>query len=185
MNHVLIVDDEAEIRESLESILSEEGYLVTIAATAKEALELLRDAAYDVVLLDIWLPDRDGIDTLTEIREMESGNVPEVVIISGHGTIEAAVRATKLGAYDFLEKPLSLERTLIVLKNAMKARQMREDNLEFARQLAARSSVTGLSVPMKALRQQIKLMAPTNGRVLIYGESGTGKELIGRAMHAE
>ena len=90
MNHVLIVDDEAEIRESLESILREEGYLVTTSATATEALELLRDAAYDVVLLDIWLPDRDGLETLAEIRTLDSANVPEVVIISGHGTIEAA-----------------------------------------------------------------------------------------------
>jgi two-component system nitrogen regulation response regulator NtrX len=185
LNHVLIVDDEAEIRESLESILKEEGYLVTSTGTAGEALTLLRDAVYDVVLLDIWLPDRDGLDALQEIRQMSSEHVPEVVIISGHGTIEAAVKATKLGAYDFLEKPLSLARTLIVIKNAMHARQMREDNLEFARQLAVRGSVTGNSVPMKALRQQIKLMAPTNGRVLIFGESGTGKELIGRAMHAE
>src|SRR5271167_202882 len=184
MNHVLIVDDEAEIRESLESILREEGYLVTTTATATEALTLLRDAAYDVVLLDIWLPDRDGLDALSEIRALDRANVPEVVIISGHGTIEAAVRATKLGAYDFLEKPLSLERTLIVVKNAMNARQMREDNQEFARQLT-KGTVTGNSVPMKALRQQIKLMAPTNGRVLIYGESGAGKELVGRAMHAE
>ncbi|QHN04826.1 sigma-54-dependent Fis family transcriptional regulator [Granulicella sp. WH15] len=185
MNHVLIVDDETEIRESLQSILEEEGYAVTCAGTAAEALTLLRDAAYDVVLLDIWLPDRDGLDTLGEIRQLDASNVPEVVIISGHGTIEAAVRATKLGAYDFLEKPLSLARTLIVLKNAIETRRMREDNKEFARQLAARGTVTGDSVPMKALRQQIKLMAPTNGRVLIYGESGTGKELIGRAMHAE
>ena len=185
MNHVLIVDDEAEIRKSLESILREEGYLVTTSATATEALELLRDAAYDVVLLDIWLPDRDGLEALAEIRRLDSANVPEVVIISGHGTIEAAVRATKLGAYDFLEKPLSLDRTLIVLKNAMKARQMREDNQEFSRQLSVKGTVTGQSVPMKALRQQIRLMAPTNGRVLIFGESGTGKELIGRAMHAE
>ena len=185
MNHVLIVDDEAEIRESLESILREEGYLVTSTGSATEALALLHDAAYDVVLLDIWLPDRDGLDTLGEIRQMDSANVPEVVIISGHGTIEAAVRATKLGAYDFLEKPLSLARTLIVLKNAMHARQMREDNAEFQRQLSTRGTVTGNSVPMKALRQQIKLMAPTNGRVLIFGESGTGKELIGRAMHAQ
>ncbi len=184
MNHVLIVDDESEIRDSLESILREEDYLVTTASTAGEALELLRDAAYDVVLLDVWLPDRDGLDTLAEIGQMDRANVPEVIIISGHGTIEAAVRATKLGAYDFLEKPLSLERTLIVLKNAMKARQMRDDNQEFSRQLA-RGTVTGSSVPMKALRQQIKLMAPTNGRVLIYGESGAGKELVGRAMHAE
>ena len=184
MNHVLIVDDEAEIRESLEGILREEGYLVTTSATATEALELVRDADYDVVLLDIWLPDRDGLETLGEIRRLENTSIPEVVIISGHGTIEAAVRATKLGAYDFLEKPLSLERTLIVVKNAMRARQMREDNAEFARQLTSKANVTGQSVAMKALRQQIKLMAPTNGRVLIFGESGTGKELIGKAMHA-
>ncbi len=183
MNHVLIVDDEQEIRDSLESILREEEYLVTTAATADEAMALLRDAVYDVVLLDIWLPDRDGLDMLVEIKQMESS--PEVVIISGHGTIEAAVKATKLGAYDFLEKPLSLERTLLVLKNATQARKLREDNAEFARQLAVKGTVTGQSVPMKALRQQIKLMAPTNGRVLIFGESGTGKELIGRAMHAE
>jgi two-component system nitrogen regulation response regulator NtrX len=185
LNHVLIVDDEPEIRDSLESILVEEGYLVTSAGTAEEALALLRDAAFDVVLLDVWLPDRDGLDVLGEIRLMDTASVPEVVVISGHATIEAAVRATKLGAYDFLEKPLSLERTLIVLKNAMKARQMREDNAEFQRQLATRGTVTGTSVPMKALRQQIKLMAPTNGRVLIFGESGTGKELIGREMHAQ
>ena len=185
MNHLLIVDDEAEIRDSLQTILEEEGYVVTSAATAGEALALIRDAAYDVVLLDIWLPDRDGLDALGEIRQMDPASIPEVVIISGHGTIEAAVRATKLGAYDFLEKPLSLARTLMVLKNAIAARQLRDDNAELSRQLAARGTVTGASVPMKALRQQIKLMAPTNGRVLIYGESGTGKELIGRAMHAE
>jgi len=185
MNHILIVDDETEIRESLQTILSEEGYLVTTAATAGEAMTLLRDAPYDVVLLDIWLPDRDGLDTLGDIRQLNAAHVPEVVIISGHGTIEAAVRATKLGAYDFLEKPLSLARTLIVLKNAVSARRLREENKEFARQLAIKGTVTGDSVPMKALRQQIKLMAPTNGRVLIFGESGTGKELIGRAMHAE
>ncbi|MDP9050477.1 MAG: sigma-54 dependent transcriptional regulator [Acidobacteriota bacterium] len=185
MNHILIVDDEAEIRDSLESILSEEGYIVTTAATAGEALTLLADAIYDAVLLDVWLPDRDGLDALGDIRQMESAHIPEVIIISGHGTIEAAVRATKLGAYDFLEKPLSLERTLIVLKNAINARKLRADNQEFVRQLSFRANVTGNSVPMKALRQQIKLMAPTNGRVLIYGESGTGKELIGRAMHAE
>ncbi|HTH54063.1 MAG TPA: sigma-54 dependent transcriptional regulator [Edaphobacter sp.] len=181
---MLIVDDEAEIRESLEGILREEGYLVTTSATAAEALELVQDADYDVVLLDIWLPDRDGLETLGEIRSLENATLPEVVIISGHGTIEAAVRATKLGAYDFLEKPLSLERTLIVVNNAVRARQMRADNAEFARQLAVKGNVTGQSVAMKALRQQIQLMAPTNGRVLIFGESGTGKELIGRAMHA-
>ncbi len=185
MNHILVVDDEAEIRTSLEEILREEGYSVAGASTAAEAMVLIQDAPYDVVLLDIWLPDRDGLDVLGDIHQLAVEMRPEVVIISGHGTIEAAVKATKLGAYDFLEKPLSLDRTLIVLKNAVEARRLRTENLEFKRQFNAGSVLTGESVPLKALRQQIRLMAPTNGRVLIYGESGTGKELIARAIHAE
>lgn len=185
MTHILVVDDEAEIRESLETILREEGYVVTSSGTAKESLELIRDVEYDVVLLDIWLPDGDGLEVLARIREFALAAPPEVVIISGHGTIESAVRATKLGAYDFLEKPLSLDRTLLVLKNATEARRLRRDNSEFQQQLAQKAYLTGESVPMKALRQQIRLMAPTNGRVLIYGESGSGKERIARTMHAE
>lgn len=185
MTHILVVDDEAEIRESLETILREEGYVVTSSGTAKESLELIRDVEYDVVLLDIWLPDGDGLEVLARIRELALAAPPEVVIISGHGTIESAVRATKLGAYDFLEKPLSLDRTLLVLKNATEARRLRSDNSEFQQQLAQKAYLTGESVPMKALRQQIRLMAPTNGRVLIYGESGSGKERIARTMHAE
>jgi two-component system, NtrC family, nitrogen regulation response regulator NtrX len=185
MNHVLVVDDEAEIRASLEEILREEGYGVACAANAEEAMEMARDAAYDVVLLDIWLPGRDGLEVLAEMRELKPESRPEVVIVSGHGTIEAAVKATKLGAYDFLEKPLSLDRTLIVVKNAVEARRLRTENEEFKRQFSAAAVLTGESVPVKALRQQIRLMAPTNGRVLIYGESGTGKELIARSIHAE
>ncbi|HVC47866.1 MAG TPA: sigma-54 dependent transcriptional regulator [Terracidiphilus sp.] len=185
MNHILVVDDETEIRRSLEEILREEGYAVASAATAAEAMVLVEDAPYDVVLLDIWLPDRDGLEVLAEIHALAAASRPEVVIISGHGKIETAVKATKLGAFDFLEKPLSLERTLIVLKNAVEARRLRTENLEFKRQFSVNSVLTGESVPVKALRQQIRLMAPTNGRVLIYGESGTGKELIARAIHAE
>jgi len=185
MNQILVVDDEDEIRISLEEILKEEGYGVRGAATASEALTLLQDAPYDVLLLDIWLPDRDGLEVLAEVRKQPLQTRPEVIIISGHGTIEAAVKATKLGAYDFLEKPLSLERTLIVVKNAVEARRLRSENEEFKRQFSASSVLTGESVPVKALRQQIRLMAPTNGRVLIYGESGTGKELIARSIHAE
>jgi len=193
MNHVLIVDDEADIRESLEAILREEDYAITCAGTVAEARALLRDADFQAVLLDIWLPDGDGLDVLAEIRSGHlRGNAdgprppaPEVIMISGHGTIEAAVRATKLGAYDFLEKPLSLDRTLLVLRNAINAHKLRVENQEFSSQLTARASITGESVSIKALRQQIKLMAPTNGRVLIFGESGTGKELIARTIHAE
>jgi two-component system nitrogen regulation response regulator NtrX len=184
MSHVLIVDDEAEIRESLGEILTEEGYAVTTTGTGAEALELVRDTPHEVVLLDIWLPDRDGLEVLGEIRELGAESRPEVIIISGHGTIETAVRATKLGAFDFLEKPLSMERTLILVKNAMEGRRLRRENEEWRRQVSARAPITGESVPIKALRQQIKLMAPTNGRVLIFGESGTGKELIAREIHA-
>ena len=186
MNHVLIVDDETEIRDSLEEILREEGYAVTSAATGGEALLLIGDADYDVVLLDIWLPDRDGLDVLKDIQTDREpvGARPEVIIISGHGTIETAVRATKLGAFDFLEKPLSLDRTLILVKNAIDARRLRHENQEYQRQLNANTPITGESVPVKALRQQIRLMAPTNGRVLIFGESGCGKELIARAIHS-
>jgi len=185
MNHVLVVDDEAEIRSSLDEILREEGYGVATAANAADALVLLQDAPYEVVLLDIWLPDRDGLDVLNDMHQMPLETRPEVVIISGHGTIETAVKATKLGAYDFLEKPLSLDRTLMVLKHAVEARRLRTENLEFKKQFSLSTVITGESVPVKALRQQIRLMAPTNGRVLIYGESGTGKELIARAIHAE
>ncbi|MHB1796433.1 MAG: response regulator, partial [Acidobacteriaceae bacterium] len=113
MNHILVVDDEPDIRRTLEAILAEEGYAVTTAGTAAEGLDLVRDAIFDAVLLDIWLPDRDGLDVLQQILSFDTVAGPEVIIVSGHGTIETAVRATKLGAYDFLEKPLSLERTLI------------------------------------------------------------------------
>ena len=139
MNHILIVDDEAEIRTSLEEILREEGYGVAAAGTAAEAITLIQDAPYDVVLLDIWLPDSDGLDVLGDVHALPAESRPEVVIISGHGTIETAVRATKLGAYDFLEKPLSLDRTLLVLKNATEARRLRRDNSEFQQQLAQKA----------------------------------------------
>ena len=185
MNHILIVDDEAEIRESLEEILCEEGYAVTSVGTAEEALTEARDPVYDVLLLDIWLPDRDGLEVLAELGRLETESRPEVIVISGHGTIETAVKATKLGAFDFLEKPLMLERTLILVKNAIEAKRLRTENVEFRRQLSLGTQITGESVQARALRQQIALMAPTNGRVLIYGESGSGKELIARAIHAE
>ena len=184
MNHILVVDDEANIRESLEGILREEGYTVTSTGSGEEAIVLLRDAPYDVLLLDIFLPDRDGLDVLNDMRSLSGENRPEVIVISGHATIETAVKATKLGAFDFLEKPLLLERTLIVVKNAVDAHRLRNENLEYKRQLAVETTITGDSVPAKAIRQQIKLMAPTTGRVLIYGESGSGKELIARAIHA-
>jgi len=182
VHNVLVVDDERDIRESLRGILEDEGYKVFVAESGESCMEQLKKRACEVVLLDIWLPGMDGLDTLERIRQMDSP--PEVVMISGHATIETAVRATKLGAFDFLEKPLSLDKTLIVLKNALEAHRLRLENTEFKKQFQSKSVIVGESIPMKALRQQISVMAPTNGRVLIYGESGTGKELVAHAIHA-
>lgn len=183
MLSVLVVDDESAIRESLQGVLEDEGYKVSAAATGEAAIESVQNQSFDVVLLDIWLPGIDGLEALEKIREID--NAPEVIIISGHGNIETAVRATKLGAFDFLEKPLSVERTLILVKNAVEAKRLRQENRDLRKMMAPKSVIVGDSIPMKALRQQIHLMAPTNGRVLIFGESGTGKELVARAIHAE
>jgi len=182
VTNILVVDDERDIRESLRGILEEEGYHVLLAESGEECVEQLKKKNCELVLLDIWLKGIDGLETLERIRQME--NAPEVIMISGHGTIETAVRATKLGAFDFLEKPLSLDKTLILIKNALESHQLRRENAEFKKQAQARSVIVGESIPMKALRQQISIMAPTNGRVLIYGESGTGKELVALAIHA-
>jgi two-component system nitrogen regulation response regulator NtrX len=183
MANILIVDDESGIRQSLKGILEDEGYKASAAESGEDCLDVLNKHAFDVVLLDVWLPGMDGLETLQKIRESENG--PEVIMISGHGTIETAVRATKLGAYDFLEKPLSLEKTLMLVRHAIDARRLRQENRDLKKQLMPRNLIVGDSVPMKALRQQIQLMAPTNGRVLIYGESGTGKELVAQAIHAQ
>ncbi|HEX8818201.1 MAG TPA: sigma-54 dependent transcriptional regulator [Terriglobales bacterium] len=183
MHNILIVDDEAGIRQSLQGALEDEGFFVRVAESGEACLDNLQKNSADVVLLDIWLPGIDGLETLERIRSVD--NAPEVVMISGHGTIETAVRATKLGAFDFLEKPLSIERTLVVVKNAIDAKKLRDENRELKRQLTPRSAIVGNSVPMKALRQQIQIMAPTSGRVLIFGESGTGKELVAHAIHAQ
>src|SRR5438093_3930498 len=183
MHNILIVDDEPGIRQSLKGVLEDEGYKASVAESGEACIESLRKRPFDVVLLDVWLPGMDGLETLEKVREIE--NAPEVIMISGHGTIETAVRATKLGAYDFLEKPLSIDKTLILVKNAIDAKRLRVENSELKKQLTPKSVIVGESIPMKALRQQIQIMAPTNGRVLIYGESGTGKELVAHAIHAQ
>ena len=183
MHNILIVDDEPGIRQSLKGVLEDEGYKTVAVESGEACLQALEKRGFDVVLLDIWLPGMDGLEALEKIKQAEDG--PEVIMISGHGTIETAVRATKLGAFDFLEKPLSLEKTLILLKNAIDARRLRSENRDLKKQFQAKGSLVGDSIPVKALRQQIALMAPTNGRVLIYGESGTGKERVALAIHAQ
>ena len=179
---ILIVDDEAGIRDSLSSILTEEGYAVESVGSGEECLARLGKQPIDLVLLDVWLPKMDGIETLERMRR--DGHFPMVVMISGHGNIETAVRATKLGAFDFVEKPLSLEKTTQSVKRALEFMRLEVENRRLREELGQRYRVLGDSVPMKALRQQIALAAPTNGRVLIYGESGTGKELVAHALHA-
>jgi two-component system nitrogen regulation response regulator NtrX len=181
---VLIVDDEPGIRESLRGVLEDEGYQCAEAATGEQGLEALRRAVFDVVLLDVWLPGIDGLEVLRRIQEMPAEERPEVVVISGHGTIETAVRATKLGAFDFLEKPLTIEKVSVVVQNAAGQRRLEREIARLKEQGRAQPRIIGESVPMKALRQQLTLMAATNGRVLIFGESGTGKELIAHAIHA-
>jgi two-component system nitrogen regulation response regulator NtrX len=181
-SHLLVADDEAGIRESLASILEDEGYLVDSVASGEEALARATSGDFEVVLLDVWLPGIDGLQTLSRIQTMQ--RPPAVIMISGHGTIETAVRATKLGAFDFIEKPLSLEKIVVLVRNAVQQRRLAEENQLLRSELGYRYQVIGDSVPMKAMRQQIAVTAPTNGRVLIYGESGTGKELVARALHA-
>ncbi len=179
---ILIVDDEEGIRESLASILRDERYTVETVGSGEEALALVGKNDFQVVLLDVWLPGIDGMEALTRIQDLPRR--PAVIMISGHGTIETAVRATKLGAFDFIEKPLSLEKVNVLVRNALQQRRLQDENQTLRSELVHRYQVIGESVPMKALRQQIAVTAPTNGRVLIYGESGTGKELVARALHA-
>jgi two-component system, NtrC family, nitrogen regulation response regulator NtrX len=178
---ILIVDDEPGIRQSLAGVLQDEGYRVESVESGDICLEVLKKERHDLVMLDIWMPGPDGLQTLERIRDLETP--PLVIMISGHGTIETAVRATKLGAFDFIEKPLSIEKTLLTLKHAVEHLELSEQNRALQEELRGQYLIVGESVPMKALRQQIAVAAPTNGRVLIYGESGVGKELVAHSLH--
>lgn len=181
MKSILIIDDEPSIRESLKGILQDEGFRPLFAQSGEDGLEIVRDESPDLVLLDIWMPGIDGLETLRRIRE----NHPEqiVIMMSGHGTIETAVKATKLGAYDFIEKPLSLEKVLLCIQNAVKVGELVEENRSLKAKLAKESEIIGTSKPMRQLKEQIAIAAPTSGWVLITGENGTGKELVARAIH--
>src|SRR5437660_7532668 len=163
---ILIVDDEAGIRDSLSSILTEEGYAVESVGTGEECLALLAKRQIDLVLLDVWLPKMDGIETLERMRR--DGHFPMVVMISGHGNIETAVRATKLGAFDFVEKPLSLEKTVLVIRNALHQRHLEAENRALRARVDRTQTMVGESYAMRQLREQVAMAAPTNGRVLIY-----------------
>lgn len=185
MKHIqiLVVDDEEGIRESLRGVLEDEGYSVETASEAGAALEELTKRSYDLVLLDVWMPGKDGLETLEEIQKIPLAERPSVVMVSGHGNIETAVRATKLGAFDFLEKPLTIEKVTVTIQNALRHRQLEVEVARLKQASGEERTILGDSVSIQALRQQLDLMAKTNGRVLIYGESGSGKELVAHAIH--
>lgn len=180
---ILIIDDEKGIRSSLKGILEDEGYSIKTANTGEDCLKLIEWQNFDLILLDIWLPEMDGIEVLKKIKKRDEN--PQIVMISGHGTVETAVKATKLGAYDFLEKPLSLEKVVLTVKNALKQKRLEEENIQLRQKIKVKLHLIGKSPSIKKLRDEVKKTAPTNGRVLIYGESGTGKLLIARLIHQE
>jgi two-component system, NtrC family, nitrogen regulation response regulator NtrX len=179
--HILIVDDEPAIQSSLRGVLEDEGYRVTAVGSGAEAIGVVADEAPDVIFLDIWMPGLDGLETLAQLKRVRPETA--VVMISGHGTIETAVKATRLGAYDFIEKPLSLDKTLVTVTRALEHVRLESENQTLREKLDERSQLIGETPVMRALRDQIALAAPTNGRVLIHGENGSGKELVARAIH--
>ncbi|MFV1957725.1 MAG: sigma-54-dependent transcriptional regulator [bacterium] len=178
---ILVVDDESGIRTSVKAILQDEGYAVIESEDGEEALARVASEKLDAVLLDVWMPGMDGIETLKGIKQQDQ-DIP-VIIMSGHGTIETAVRATKLGAYDFLEKPLSIDRLTLVLKNALSQRNLVEENRALRSTHDDASELVGESDVMKGILEQVSIVAPTQASILISGENGTGKELLARAIH--
>ncbi|MRR33618.1 sigma-54-dependent Fis family transcriptional regulator [bacterium] len=178
---ILVVDDEDSIRTSLAGILEDEGFRVMFANDGVTALDAVRKELPDLVLLDIWMPRMDGIETLRKLKELYPALL--IIMMSGHGTIETAVKSTKMGAYDFIEKPLSLDKLLVCIRNALGMMRLKDEN-ETLRELAFRErQMTGSSPAMAKLKEQILLVAPSNASVLITGENGTGKELVARSIH--
>lgn len=178
---VLVVDDEQGIRDSLSGILEDDGYAVITASSGEEAISMVMESKPDLVLLDIWLTGIDGLQTLNKIREIDN-DIP-VIMISGHGNIETAVSAIKIGAYDFLEKPLSLEKVLLTTHRALERKRLRDENKSLRAVINSNNVLIGSSQVMRRLREQIELAGSSNSRVLILGESGTGKEIVARLLH--
>jgi two-component system nitrogen regulation response regulator NtrX len=180
---ILIIDDEVPILNTLSQVLEDEGYHVMVAKSGAEALKMIPLDLPDLVLLDIWMPEMDGLETLKRARE-QAPRLP-IMMMSGHGSIETAVKAIKLGAYDYIEKPLSLENVTLRVRHALDQHRLEEENLSLRAKVERRFELVGTSPTMQRLRQLIATAGPTNGRVLISGENGTGKELVARAIHQQ
>jgi len=178
---ILIVDDEESVRNSLAGVMRDEGYDVVSAVSGKEGIGLLHETQPSLALLDINMPEMDGIETLRRFKEMRP-DMP-VIMVTGHGTIETAVKTTKMGAYDFIVKPPELEPLMLVVKHGLEESRLRQENESLKRSIERRHEIIGESEKIKTLKQQIELAGPTNGWVLIHGESGAGKELVARAIH--
>lgn len=178
---ILIVDDEESVRNSLAGVMRDEGYDVVSAVSGKEGIGLLHETQPSLALLDINMPEMDGIETLRRFKEMRP-DMP-VIMVTGHGTIETAVKTTKMGAYDFIMKPPEMEPLLLVVKHGLEESRLRQENESLKRSIERRHEIIGESEKIKTLKQQIALAGPTNGWVLIHGESGTGKEFVARAIH--
>ncbi len=178
---ILIVDDEASILKALSDILSDEGFETITVSNGYEALKILESESPDLVLLDIWMPGIDGIDTLKEIKKIHP--TTPVIMITGHGTIETAVNATKIGAFDFIEKPLSIDKVIVGINNALNFRRLEEENRFLRKKTIEKNSISGNSPAIQELKKQISITAPTDAWVLINGENGCGKELVARMIH--
>lgn len=178
---ILVVDDEINIRESLSGILEDEGFSVSTAVDGPEALKKVEEWEPDAVLLDIWMPGQDGLEVLKEARD-RFPSIP-FIMMSGHGTIETAVKATKLGAFDFIEKPLSLDKVVIVVNNLLSLSRLQADNIKLLTKVQKDVRIQGVSKPIQNLKEKIARVAPTNSWVLITGENGTGKELVAQNIH--